>query len=262
MCTLAAFINASERYPLLIAANRDEYYDRPTGPPTVVDGGAVLIAGRDLRAQGTWLGVRCRRDDFLVAGLLNRKLHEGAVCSAWPRSRGELCLTALRHKSVAAVRRGLAALEPEDYAPFNLFVADTSEGIVIDNRDGFRETVLEPGLSILTNSDLNDPRCPRLAGAFPKFEATQSLLRDGYGLDRILASLVETLSDHETPANPGGTGPLSRLCVHTDSYGTRSCSVIVRGPGEATRFFHAEGPPCESSLAEITVPRHHFSGTR
>src|SRR6266536_3537682 len=60
-----------ENYPLIIAANRDEHYDRPSAPPALLNTQPKIIAGRDLRAGGTWLGVN---ETGLIAGILNRRL--------------------------------------------------------------------------------------------------------------------------------------------------------------------------------------------
>lgn len=88
MCVLALFLPGAGRGPAVVAANRDEYYDRPSAPPSEVEPG--IVAGRDLRAGGTWLGVN--RHGLFVA-LTNRRRPEKRPDSL---SRGLLALEALR----------------------------------------------------------------------------------------------------------------------------------------------------------------------
>ena len=95
MCTLAVFRDVSTTLPLVVAANRDEFLDRPTDLPGLLDVLPRVVAGRDRQAGGTWLGARAR-DGALVAGLLNRRpadagagpavsvpLHVYALLSKW-----------------------------------------------------------------------------------------------------------------------------------------------------------------------------------
>src|SRR6266487_3778838 len=94
MCKLAIYFETFRDYPVVIAANRDEYLSRPALPPTVLSETPRIIGGKDLRANGTWLGIN---EYGLVAGLLNRRPNEEANPSA--RSRGMLCLDALQHRT-------------------------------------------------------------------------------------------------------------------------------------------------------------------
>ena len=100
MCTLALYFQCFDRYPLLVAANRDEHFDRPSAPPSLLNNRPKLIAGKDLSAGGTWLGV----NEFgLMAGILNRRINNGVALPATvARSPGLLCLELLQLPSVAA----------------------------------------------------------------------------------------------------------------------------------------------------------------
>src|SRR6204780_3782848 len=90
MCTLAIYFRATRDCPVVIAANRDEFLDRPAGDPTTLLEHPHAVGGKDLRAGGTWLGIS---GDGTVAGLLNRRPDSGPNPDA--RSRGLLCLDAL-----------------------------------------------------------------------------------------------------------------------------------------------------------------------
>ena len=70
MCTLAIYYKTTADYPIVVAANRDEYLARPALPPTTLENNPQIVGGKDLRASGTWLGLS---EHGVVAGLLNRR---------------------------------------------------------------------------------------------------------------------------------------------------------------------------------------------
>jgi len=253
MCTLAVMRGFCAAYPLVIAANRDEFYVRPTAPPTLLDDVPGVVAGRDLEAGGTWLG--CRYDSRpLIAGLLNRRAPGGSGrSSSGELSRGMLCLNALRSSSLEDAVEGVRRAELERYGPFNLLLADTRGALVIQNADGPRISELGGGLSLLTNLDVNDPRCPRLASAVPAFRALSDRIKNEVPVEYIVEDCRAVLSSHDNSLDPADVSPLSRLCVHTDVYGTRSATVIIVARDERVRYFHTSGPPCRTSFEEVPI---------
>jgi uncharacterized protein with NRDE domain len=260
MCTLAIFRDVSERYPLVIAANRDEFMGRPSLPPAPLANDSGIIAGRDLRAGGTWFG--CRVDgEFLAAGLLNRRAATQSGGASGPRmppvtnapvSRGTLCLAALAHRSVAGALRELRARQLPDFDPFNLLLVDRERGVVVDNRQGFHETELRTGLSVLTNLDVNDPRCPRLASAHAGFERVTPVLVADRAEAEIVEALARVLRDHAGSADASGADPFARVCVHAEGYGTRSSSIVLLRRDGAVAYFHADEAPCRAPFRRIT----------
>ena len=96
MCTLAAVVRVSPDIPLLVAANRDEFLDRPTAEPALIAYDPWVFAGQDVSAGGTWFGVN---ELGMVVGLLNRRRPEGPDPAR--RSRGLLCLEILQRRSPA-----------------------------------------------------------------------------------------------------------------------------------------------------------------
>ena len=97
MCTLALYFKVFPGYPLVVAANRDEHYDRPSAPPSITGTDPTILAGTDLRAGGTWLGVN---EYGLLVGILNRRQKPGSIPQDNYRSRGLLCLELLRLRGV------------------------------------------------------------------------------------------------------------------------------------------------------------------
>ena len=250
MCTLALFLHQSRKRPLVIAANRDEFFSRPATEPMQVADDPWIVAGIDLAAGGTWLGVN---QHGLTAGILNRRTSQPIDPSR--QSRGALCLETLGCRNVEEARRLVADRAADAYNPFNLLVASADGAFVSQNREGRMViTELPAGLHLLTNLDLNDATCPRIAKSHRLFEGIQPRLDDS-DETQLLAALRTVLSDHSTPLDPRGSGPIENLCVHLGEYGTRSSSVILY-PAEsnACRFFNAAGPPCENAYIEVDLP--------
>ena len=125
MCTLVILRRPEHDWPVVIGANRDEMIDRPAKPPARHwPDRTEIVAGIDLLAGGSWLGVN---DWGVAAAVLNR--HGSLGPEAGLRSRGELVLEALDHADAVDAAAALSDLDPEAYRSFNLIVAD--------NRDAF-----------------------------------------------------------------------------------------------------------------------------
>lgn len=249
MCTLAVFSGAFARYPLVVAANRDELLARASAPPECLrDASPRVVGGRDLVAGGTWLGVN---ETGLVAGLLNRRSAEAPDPAR--RSRGRLCLDALACPSAREAARRVGTEPAGRYNPFNLLLADAREAFVASQATvgAPRVLPLDPGLHLLTNLDVNDPFCPRIASSRRAFEtAADAFAREG-SVEGLVGDLRSVLADHATPLDPRGPGS---LCIHADGYGTRSASVLVVSADGAIRYFHADGPPCREALRAVALP--------
>lgn len=254
MCTLAVFRDVWTAWPLVVAANRDEFLVRSTESPRPWPEVPGLLAGRDLEAGGTWFGVR-QSPAPLVVGVLNRRPVDGPSAATAPgqRSRGLLCLDALRSGSRHRALAGLSSWQAEDFAGFNLLLADREGAVVVDNRSGYHHTELEPGLSVLTNLDLNDPRCPRLAGATRVFAGVQKAVPVDAELDSLVAALGAALASHEVVGASDSANPLARVCVHTHGYGTRSSSIVAVPVSGPPRVFCADGAPCSSQFRELQL---------
>jgi uncharacterized protein with NRDE domain len=250
VCTLAIYFQADAQYPLIVAANRDEFLERPTIAPAYLSRDPWVIGGKDLRAHGTWLGVNGHN---LVAGLLNRR--SGEAPDPTRRSRGLLCLEALRQKDPGAVLAQLDGYDARAFNSFNLLVASPGAAFVFSNAAGTIElTRLQPGLHLLTNLALNDVTCPRIAKSHGMFEAALPVLKRE-GIDAFRSGLRTVLSDHSTPLDPRGQDMPNNLCVHGEKYGTRSSSVLMySAETKCFRLWYADGPPCRTQYSEIALP--------
>jgi uncharacterized protein with NRDE domain len=207
------------------------------------------VGGRDLVAGGTWLGVT---EDGLVVGLLNRRTT--TPIDATRRSRGLLCLDLLACRTARDAAGLVARVGSGRYNPFNLLLADPHEvWVAVQGPEGAPHVEpLAGGLHVLTNLDVDDPTCPRIATSHRRFAEVGSRFAEGGDVDDLVGGLRDVLADHATALDPRGPGA---LCVHAGRYGTRSSSVIVVGAdGAGARYFHADGPPCQTPLAPVPVP--------
>jgi uncharacterized protein with NRDE domain len=250
VCTLAIYFQCSPEFPVVVAANRDEYFDRPATAPAVIADEPWVVAGTDLFAGGTWLGVN---GEHVVAGVLNRRT--GQPPDPTRRSRGLLCLDVLRHANVAAATAAVCRERGDRYNPFNLLIASPDAACVVGNITGSMVvTSLQPGVHLLTNLELNDAECPRIAKSYQLFEAARRLLQPG-SLAEYRHVLSEILADHSTPLDPRSQAPPNNLCVHTERFGTRSSTQLIYArDARAFRMWHADGAPCRTAYVEIALP--------
>ncbi|MEQ8785768.1 MAG: NRDE family protein [Pirellulaceae bacterium] len=158
MCILAIQYRLVAESPILVAANREEFYDRPSLTPSIQSGKPRILCGLDQQAGGTWLGVN---QHGLFVGVCNRvKLMPPAA----PRSRGLLCRDLLRADSARqAVDMALEELSGGQYDGANYVIADGESGWVVQSTDDHEVVELEEGLSVISSSDVNDPRDQRVA---------------------------------------------------------------------------------------------------
>lgn len=253
MCTLAIYFQAMRDCPLVIAANRDEFLERPAVDPTTLLEYPNVVGGKDLKAGGTWLGIS---EHGIVAGLLNRRAENGGNLNA--RSRGLLCLDALRRKTAREAAEFAAHERGSDYNPFNLLMVSRTEAFVAYNRGESIEVVeLKPGLHLLSNLNVNDFECPKISASYGKFEQlgkSEEFQRDPIGQRAALGAL---LADHNTQLDPRSGRP-NALCLHLENYGTRSSSLIfMRSDGRIAHYF-APGPPCRTEYGAAMVPRSDY----
>ena len=251
MCTLALYFRVFDGYPLVVAANRDEHYDRPSAPPGLLASNPIILAGRDLRAGGTWLGVN---EDGLLVAILNRRSQGEQSPAGNHRSRGLLCLDLLHSKTAAAASAFLKTHEEATYQPFTLVVADPNEAWVAfnaQNRIGLAR--LSEGLHVFSsNTATYDERSEKKERAYALFSslvpAFNARLSDTSWWPSIFAGV---LSDHTAGNN---SDDKETICVHRDISGTVSASIIIYSQSER-RFqsFFCVGAPCRNSFSASQV---------
>lgn len=238
MCTLIALHRCVPGAPLVVAANRDEYLDRPSEAPAIRPMGyGVVLAPLDVRAGGTWLGLN---PHGVFAALTNRRCSQP---DPERRSRGLLVTDMLAASSAAEAARMLAELPERAYNPFNFFVADGSDAFVTSYVDTPVVGEVPPGAHVLGNVDPEDRNDPKLARVRERAEKAAGVSRA-----RVIDELADVCREHDS-----GAGPLSDTCVHFDGYGTRSSALLMLADREdESRLFFADGPPCRTEYTNST----------
>lgn len=171
MCTLVICRRPGEKWPLLIAANRDEKLNRPWLPPARHwPDRPDVYGGKDLLKGGTWLAI----NDFgVVAAVLNREGSLGPKEGL--RTRGELPLEALDHADADTAIEMLADINKSSFRSFNLVIADNESAYWLKSdsliNNGRVEVFEVPsGFSMVTSADLNDLGSPRIKRFLKCFE--------------------------------------------------------------------------------------------
>jgi uncharacterized protein with NRDE domain len=259
MCTLVAIAGLCPDVPLVIAANRDEFYARAAAPPAVLLSEPRTVGGRDLSKGGTWLGVT--EGGFFVA-VTNQRSWAPADPSR--RSRGELVLELLRTGSPAAAIAHMEEVDARAYTPFNLLFGDARSLHVAYARDGRAAIAVEPltrSVWVLNNDTIGSRDFPKASRASAL--VTPHIQRPWAQLRPVLESM---LGDHELPPlaevpPPPAGAPLSHeqlralqaLCVHTPVYGTRSATILGLAPDRVLHYRFANGPPCTTPFEDVTI---------
>ena len=160
MCLLAIQYRLVPESPVLVAANREEFYDRASLVPSIQSGKPRILCGLDQKAGGTWLGVN--QHGLFVAACNRRKIDVPLA----PKSRGVLCRELLRAGSARrAVDMAMDELSTGQYDGVNFVIADAASGWVVHGGSDVNVVELEPGLSLISNRDLNDPHDERVSMA-------------------------------------------------------------------------------------------------
>jgi uncharacterized protein with NRDE domain len=236
-----------EDYPLIVAANRDEHYDRPSAPPAVQNDRPKIIAGRDLRANGTWLGVN---EDGLFAGILNRRLNGQLPALTDARSRGLLCLDVLSFESARAASEFIRDHEFR-YNPFTLLFADRHEAYVSYNdKERIITQKIENGLHVFSSAAEFEMHSAKADRAYALFARLSSQVHPTSGIaSESIAALQAVLADHSLSADSDDPG--DAICVHRETSGTVSSSIIYFSKSEC-RFhtFFCPGAPCRNSFGD------------
>lgn len=276
MCLIALHLIQGIEGRLLVGANRDEFFARPSQGVHLLSSQPYVLGGRDLLGGGTWLGLN---EYGLLVALTNYRppasslelegLKRGGHSrgSSFPFSRGQLVMQALRCASVHELTALLRKLEPElgGYGPFNLLfgnhlglqVAQVPQGKLTLSKvdDGFH--VLPSGAGLDDHRSPKVRRCLALLEQESRFQLSEPSVGDTDELD----AMAKVLTDHveaplETWELKDDALPLelerrlAALCVHTDSYGTRSSSILRIGTNLCD-YLACDSAPCSGTYVRV-----------
>ncbi|WHZ19399.1 MAG: putative NRDE family protein [Rhodanobacteraceae bacterium] len=238
MCVIAFAWNIHPRWRLLLIGNRDEVHARPSAPLARWTDAPGLIAGRDLEAGGTWMGVRAPDRAAVVTNVRDpRASQDGA-------SRGWLVSDFLRGEETAGRHADALAGDAARYRPFNLLLFDRAGARFVSNHPATRMCAIEPGVHGLSNGDLDAP--------WPKVRRASAVLRDWLDAgSEDFAPLFDAFADETCAPDPElpdtGVGielerKLSPLFVRGARYGTRATTLIALARGGGVIEEHRFGP--------------------
>lgn len=225
MCLINFNIGSHDKYKMIIAANRDEFYSRPTAPVHYWEDHPNILGGRDLKAQGTWLAVS---KSGKIGALTNIRTPEEMTAEA-KKSRGELVVNyLLSEKSPKEYLTALAG-HSSDYAGFNLLTGTPDELYYMNNYDNKISRVTD-GTHGLSNEYLDTPWPKVVIG---KEQLDKVISEDDIDIDALFSLLrIDTKAAddvvQQTGVDAGLEKKLSPLFIDIPDfdYGTR-CSTVV-----------------------------------
>lgn len=223
MCLIAWRWQPADPTPLVLLANRDEFYARPTRALTQWPDSPV-IAGLDLEGGGSWLGITA---SGRVAALTN--FRDPAMMAAVRPSRGALVTGFLQSTLNAADFLAELAQYAGQYNPFNLLVFDGSTLLACESRgEAYRVVQTLPGVGAVSNGDFD--------AVWPKATRLRASLADAFSEDDASDQQLLTLLDNREPAPDAelpATGiplelerALSAAFIRLPAYGTRASSIV------------------------------------
>ena len=239
MCLIVVACRAHPQFPLVVIANRDEFYERPTEPAAFWQDAPDILAGRDRREGGTWLGVT-RSGRFAAVTNFRRGLEQRSDA----RSRGGLVSGYLFGDGSAEDYCAEVGLRAADYNGFNLIAGGINE-IGYVSSEAPHAHLLADGIHGLSNHLLDTP--------WPKVERTKLAVAEILGREAFAAEqLLGVLADGNHPADAQlpdtGVGlelerKLSPVFIGSEDYGTRSSTVLtIRDDGLVTFMERSFGP--------------------
>jgi uncharacterized protein with NRDE domain len=237
MCLLAIQYQLVPDAPVLVAANREERYDRPTASPSIQSGKPRVLCGLDEQAGGTWLGVN---QNGLLVAVSNRPK---TLPTFMRRSRGLLCRDLLRAPSAReAMGMAMDELLSGKYDGANYICADAESGWVVHGGDEVNAVEMQEGLSIIANGDVNDPRDERV-------QLTNRLLTL-QTLDSPVKFLA--IASKKFARAPSAEGRPD-IVIRQSEYGTVSSTLISLGqkPRDAI-YQYAPGAPDQSKYEDFS----------
>jgi uncharacterized protein with NRDE domain len=255
MCLVLFALQKHPKYKLVLAANRDEYYDRPSAPPRFWEDQPDLLAGRDLIAGGTWLGIT-RRGRIAAVTNYRDPLNKRQDVN----SRGSLVTKFLQSSDDPTVYLERVRRDKDQYNGFNLIVGNGEELYWYSNRkDEVR--ALESGIHGLSNRFLDTP-WPKIVKGKASFE--QKLRSD----TPLPSALFQVLQDRtfapdellpETGVGLEWERLLSPIFIVSPTYGTRSSTLILIDREDRVTFmdrtFNSHPEPISSSQFEFVIEK-------
>lgn len=234
MCLIAFAWRPGHAQPLIVAANRDEFYARSTAPLAAWADAPGVFAGRDLEAGGTWLGIGPAGRFAAVTNIRSGSKAQGQ------RSRGELCAAYLKGDCSLQAYVHTVHVQTAEYAGFNLLLSDGQHLYYLSSHTA--PEALSEGVYGLSNAGLNTP-WPKLLKARA---ALADHLNDTPEMWFHMLANPEPAKDADLPQTGVGLATerlLSSVFIASETYGTRASTVLVtQADGARTLIERSFGP--------------------
>jgi uncharacterized protein with NRDE domain len=250
MCLILLALQKHPKYKLLVAANRDEYYERPSQPPHFWKEAPHLLAGRDLVASGTWLGITRKGR---IAAVTNYR--DPANVKSDAPSRGKLVSDFLLSDLDAVPYLDFVRREKDRYNGFNLLLGNRERITWYSNRSD-QVVPLPPGVYALSNHLLDTP-WPKVVRAKASFEEIVSAAKNPSveSLFRLLKDQTVAPDDRlpHTGVPLEWERVLSSIFITSPTYGTRSSSLVLIDKEDRVTFLDRtfDGSPEPVSTCEL-----------
>ncbi|MGM0417776.1 MAG: NRDE family protein [Thermodesulfobacteriota bacterium] len=246
MCLIIFSFKQNKEFPLIIAANRDEFYERETKTLDLWNKNSDIIAGKDLKSGGTWMGINKKTKQF--AAITNYRDPSNFKQDA--KSRGIIVSSFLENEIAPDDFIKKLQSKKDEYNGFNLIAGNKDEIYYYSNISN-RPEKLEPGIHGLSNHLLNTD--------WPKVEKSKKELEKTFKSENIIEDSIKvllndkTFPDNELPETGMGLEwerLLSPVFVKSEIYGTRASSVLIFDKNNKVNF--RENAWLEESITKKT----------
>ncbi|REL37615.1 NRDE family protein [Rhodohalobacter sp. SW132] len=248
MCLIVFSYKNHPRYPLILAGNRDEFYERPTQKAHFWENEPTILAGKDLKAGGTWLGLSKRGT---LAALTNYRDFKTARESH--QSRGILIPRFLTNDENPESTLQRFLQQREDFDGYNLLAGSVSRLYYLTNIRGIYHPI-EPGIHGLSNAFLDTP-WPKVEHAKAMFrESISSEEPDKEAIFRMLKNDKKYPAAHlpDTGLSPEMERAVSPLFIRTSDYGTRCSTLLMVDTNHNVTFIERTYPSGrEENMSEV-----------
>lgn len=252
MCLITFAYRQHPEYPLIVVANRDEFYARPTMNMHFWEGRTDVLAGIDLEQKGTWLGINKAGKFSAVTNY-----RQGGNKETGLRSRGHLTRRFLTEAINADTYLKELQVDSHQFGGFNLLLGDAS-GLYYSSNKGAESRRLKPGVYGLSNAHL-DTDWPKVLQAK---QHLQQVIQNEISLDKLaqVLSCKQQAEDKDLP-HTGVTleweKQLSSCFINIEGYGTRATSVLLQnkeGVIQIAEFRFDQAGQTGKQLFTLTTP--------
>lgn len=247
MCLLLIAKDVNPNYKLIIAANRDEFYDRSTMPTHFWNDYPFILAGKDLKAGGTWLGIT---ETGRISAITN--FREGLKQKDNAPTRGLITADYLKGHANALDYLNNVKQKANDYNGFNFILGDTENLYYLSNKQSSIEK-LENGFYGLSNGLLNS-NWPKVLESKIKFE--NIIKKHDFSVEELFNILNDrSIAEDNLLPNTGVDLKIERILsavfIKTEKYGTRCSTVIMVDPLNKVQFIERTFNPEDDKFSQF-----------